>query len=193
MDRYERPHRKRHSVAFVTGTIAAGLGAGGTIFIARVAPSPSTMYAFITKLVVEYVTTVVYTVPLTQRQLSVWRGSGAGTAATAIPTVIAHDSRDDATSFFASANGGDVRVSTTGTINVGGVTWEGRELASMQLTQLGAAGASTRVEFNWGDSKLGPPVLAPGQCIGVRTANAFDAGGTWIGAGHMEWYEEFVS
>ena len=193
MDHYDRPYRKRHSVPWVTGTEAAGLGAGGVIFIARNAPSPNVYYTFVTKLVVEFVCTTVFTVPLTQRQLSIWRGTGAGSAATAIPTMVAHDNRDNLTSFLASANGGDVRVATTGTINVGGVTFEGRELASMQLTQFGNAGNAVRVEFNWGDSLLGPPVLAPGECIAVRTAAAFDAGGTWIGAGHMDWYEELVA
>lgn len=187
-----RPQRLAYHVPFVTGTIAAGLGAGGTVFYARLAPSPNVYFAFIRRIVIDYVCNVVFTVPLTQRQLSVWRGTGAGAAATAIATMMAADNRDSGKSFFASANGGDVRVSTTGTINVGGVTFEGRELASQQLTAYGNAGNALRTEFNFCDSQWGPPVLAPGEGIGIRTANAFDAGGTWILGGYMEWTEDFV-
>lgn len=185
-----RPQRGNYAVKWVTGTIAAGLGAGGTVFIARAAPAPNSRLVYIRRLVVDYTCTTSFTTPLTQREFSVIRGSGAGTAATAIATMASFDTADDGLSVLASANGGDVRTSTTGTVNVGGVSFEGRELATLQLTGYGSAGNARTFEFTHADTDFGPWVLNPGQCIAVRTASAMDAAGTFVMAGYMEWAEE---
>lgn len=170
--------RKFH-VSDITGTIAAALAANSSVFGMRLDPG-SAVNAYITRVMLRYTTIVAYTTPITAgRRLALQRFSGAAmSGGTAIAAVSAADSNYTG-SEFNTANGGDVRIATTGALTVTGVTFEGLNFGVETLVHVGAAGAYIQSEYEWDTSQGGPVVLRPGQGLCVRNPAAMDAAGTW--------------
>ena len=179
-----------YCVAGITGTIAAALAANSTVFAMRLDPSSATRLAFIERIRMQYTTVVAYTTPVTAaRRLAIYRGSGAASSGgTAISTAFSKDSTS-ASSEFNSANGGDVRIATTGALTVTGITYETPEISNMCLTHVGAAGAFFEEVFEFSTTESSPLILQPGQLLAVRNPAAMDAAGTWQLAIRVDWHE----
>jgi len=179
------------SVSAITATINAALAANSSIFAMRFDVGAGTKKARIERIRIAYTTIVAYTVPITAgRRLAVYRGSSANaTGGTAIATVAKkHSSSPD--SEFESAQGGDVRIATTGALTVTGITFETNEFATMPLTHLGAAGNFFEEVFEFNANESAPIVLEPGQLLAIRNPQAMDAAGTWQVVVRIDWYEE---
>lgn len=174
--------------AAITGTIGAALGANSSVFAMRLDPS-SAKRAFIERIRLEFTSIVAFTTPITAgRRLSLFRGSGAaasgGTAMTAVPK---HSTAPG--SEFEIANGGDIRISTTGALTVTGITFETAELRALLLVHVGAAGAYTERIWEFAAAECHPIQLEPGQVLAIRNPVAMDAAGTWQLAVNVDWYE----
>lgn len=164
------------SIEALTGTIAAA--SNGSVFAMRNSPT-STKDIYISYISLEYCTITAYTTPVTQRRLQIIRGSGAAASGgTAITPIAQHDSADPV-SQLNSGPGGDVRVSTTATLTVTGITFDTNALANLVLTQFGAANARIFQIFDFGSTDKGSLTLQPGELLAIRTSAAFDAAGTW--------------
>lgn len=183
------PRGKAYSVSSVTGTIAAALAANSSVFAMRLDPG-SPLLAFIERIRLQYTTIVAYTTPVTaNRRLAVYRGSGAAASGgTALATAAQKDSTSSP-SECNSAQGGDIRISTTGALTVTGITYETQEFATMPLVHVGAAGAYSEVIFEFATTESSPIILQPGQLLAVRNPVAMDAAGTWQLAVRVDWHE----
>src|SRR3990172_2039782 len=166
------------AISGVTGTIAAALAANSCVFAARLAPG-SPVLAFIERVRVQWATIVAFTAAVTGgRRLALFRGSGAAASGgTAITTAAPKDSVTNTE--FDTAQGGDIRIATTGALTVAGITFETNPHRTMTLTHAGSAGAMYDAVWEFHASENAPLILQPGQLIGVRNPVAMDAGGTW--------------
>ena len=178
-----------YCVAGITGTIAAALAANSSVFAMRLDPG-SPLLAFIERIRLQYTTIVAYTTPVTaNRRLAIYRGSGAAASGgTALATAAQKDSTSSP-SECNSAQGGDIRISTTGALTVTGITYETQEFATMPLVHVGAAGAYSEVIFEFATTESSPIILQPGQLLAVRNPVAMDAAGTWQLAVRVDWHE----
>lgn len=86
-----------------------------------------------------------------------------------------------------TAQGGDMRISTTGALTVTGITFEAQELGFLSVVHAGTAGAFAEETLDVVDN---PIVLQPGQVLAIRNPVVMDAAGTWQLAVAIEWYEE---
>lgn len=176
-------------VAATTGTIAAALAANSTVFAMRVDPGASRR-AFIERVRLEFTTLVAYTTPVTAgRRLALYGAqlSGTPTGGTAIATAMPKHGIAD-TSEFSAANGGDIRIASTGTLTVAG-TVNATPFREMSLAHVGAAGGFREVLWEFSAHESQPIQLDPGQAILVRNPTAMDAAGTWHLAVAVDWYE----
>lgn len=179
-----------YSLGAMTGTMAAALAANAAVFAMRYDPGAGSLRAFVEVLTLEFTTIVAFTTPVTAgRRLAVYRASGAntsgGTAITEMPRLLS----TDPASQFDTAEGGDVRIASTGALTVTGVTFEAQPFAFMFLTHVGAAGAYATARFE-ADSGHGPLILEPGQLLVVRNGpSAMDAAGTWQLNVNAQWRE----
>lgn len=167
-----------HAITGITGTMAAALGANSSIFIARLDPSAA-VRAYIDRIRIQWTTLTAFTTPATAgRRIAIFRGAGATpSGGTLLPPVQKHSAL--ATSEFLNANGGDARIATTAALTVTSITFETDPIATISLTQLGAAAAYAEWILDFGDSVSAPIVLEPGQLIAIRNPVAMDAAGTF--------------
>jgi len=179
------PRGQQFCASDVTGTIAAALTGGATVFAMRIDPGAA-LRAFIDRVVLRYSTVVVYTTPVTAgRRLALFRGSGAASGGGTAIAAATPRSTGFAASEFDAASGGDIRIATTGALTVAGVTYETAPIAVMPLVHVGAAGAYAESTFVF-DSPL---QLEPGQLLAVRNPVAMDAAGTWQLGVEVHWRE----
>jgi hypothetical protein len=86
-----------------------------------------------------------------------------------------------------TAQGGDMRIATTGALTVTGITFEAQELAFISVIHAGNAGGFAEESFDMDDN---PIVINPGQLLAIRNPVVMDAAGTWQASVAVEWYEE---
>lgn len=177
-------------IAATTGTIGAALAANSTVFAMRLDPGASRR-AFIERLRVEFTTLVAFTTPVTAgRRLSLFGAqlSGTPTGGTAIVAPMPKHGVSD-TSEFSAANGGDIRISSTGTLTVAG-TVNANPFREMSLAHVGAAGGYREALWEFASGAESQPIqLDPGQAILIRNPAAMDAAGTWQMSVAVDWYE----
>ena len=179
------------SVSSITGTIAAALGANSSVFAMRLDPSAGNIKAYIERIRISYTTIVAYTTPITAgRRLAIYRGSGAAASGGTAITTVAKKYSASADSQFESAQGGDIRIASTGALTVTGITYETNEFATMPLVHVGAAGAFFEEVYEFNTTESAPIVLDPGQLLAIRNPAAMDAAGTRQMAIRVDWYEE---
>lgn len=183
---------KGYSISAVTGTIGAALAANSSIFAMRYDAGAGDLRAYIERIRIQFTTIVAFTVPVTAgRRLAIFRGSGANTAGgTSLPTMVKKNSALNPLSEFDVAQGGDVRISTTGALTVTGITFETDPIATMSLVHVGGAGSFYECIFELNANESAPLVLQPGQLMAIRSPQAMDAGGTWQASIRVDWYEE---
>ena len=105
------------SISSITGTVAAALGANSSVFAMRLDPG-SPLLAFIERIRLQYTTIVAYTTPVTaNRRLAVYRGSGAAASGGTALSTAAQKNSTSSPSECNSAQGGDIRISTTGALH----------------------------------------------------------------------------
>ncbi len=179
-----------YGVSGVTGTIAAALAANSTVFAMRMNPS-ATKKAYIQRIRLEYACIVAFTTPVTaDRRLALFRGVGAtATGGTNIAGANAQKITSDAASQFTVANGGDIRIATTGLLTVTGITFETDPFRTMTLTHVGASGNFMERLWEFNEVNCGPVILTAGQMIAIRNPVAMDAAGTWQLGVSVDWYE----
>jgi len=179
-----------YGVSSVTGTMAAALAANSSIFAMRLSPS-TTKKAYIQKIRIDFTTIVAFTTPLTAgRRLALFRGMGAATSGgTAIACTNAQKSSTYADSQFTAANGGDMRIASTGLLTVTGITFETDPIKTLPLTHVGNAGNFIERVWEFHENESEPVVLTPGQLLAIRNPVAMDAAGTWQATIQAEWYE----
>ena len=181
-----------HSVAAVTGTMAAGLAATSGIFAMRLNPGAS-VSAFIERIRIQFTTIAAFTTPVTAGR-ALWLFRGAGASATG-GTVIAEARPKhsvSASSQFDASNGGDMRVSTTIGLGLGGISFEPSALKYMSIVHAGTAGAHYETTWEFASTENAPLVLDPGQLIVLGNPTAMGAGGTWQMAINVDWHEASV-
>lgn len=181
-----------YATSGVTGTIAAALGANSSVFAMRLDPGAGTKLAFVERIRCQYTTIVAYTTAVTAgRRLALFRGSGAAASGgTGITVGVRKDTANGVASEFDVANGGDIRIATTGALTVTGITYETDPIRIATLTHAGAAGGY--VEWLWefgAGAESAPIVLQPGQLLAIRNPAAMDAAGTWQLSVSVDWYE----
>lgn len=178
------------AVSDVTGTISAALGSGSAVFAMRLDPA-SPVRAYVDALRLQFSTIVAYTTPVTAgRRLALYRGSGAAASGgTAIAAATRKHTGFGADSEFDTANGGDIRIATTGALTTTGITWEANPVAMMSLVHVGNAGNYTEAVFEFPAVESCELVLEPGQLLGIRTPVAMDAAGTWQLGVNIQWRE----
>ena len=184
------PRGRGYSVAEVTGTVAAALAANSCVFAMRLDPG-ATDRAFIDRVRLQWTTLVAFTTAVSAgRRLALYRGSGAATAGgTSIPEASKKWAAGAAASEFDLAQGGDIRIATTGSLTQTGITWEARPIAVATLSHAGAAGAFYETILEFAPSESYEVVLEPGQLLGVRTPVVMDAVGTWQLGVNVQWRE----
>jgi hypothetical protein len=180
-----------YATSGVTGTIAAALAGNSTVFAMRLDPGSGTRLAYIQRIRLEYTTIVAYTTPVTAgRRLALFRGSGAAASSgTAITVGVRKDTGLASTSEFDAANGGDIRIASTGALTVTGITYETDPIKTATLSHVGAAGGYSSVLWEFYGTDCAPLVLQPGQLIGIRNPAAMDAAGTWQLGVNIDWIE----
>lgn len=183
------PRGDAFGVGAVTGTVAAALAANAAVFAMRMDPSAG-KNAYIERLRLQFTTIVAFTTPVTAgRRLSIFRGSGAAASGGAAIATVAQKDSTSAPSECNTAQGGDVRIATTGALTVTGIAFEAVEFRTMSLVHVGAAGAFIESIFEFHATESAPIILQPGQLMAIRNPVAMDAAGTWqLGVG-VDWYE----
>jgi len=178
-----------YSVGAVTGIIGAALAANASVFGMRLDPA-SPVRAYIDRIRLDWTTLVAFTTPITAaRQLAIWRGSGAATSGgTAITTATLKHSTSSPSEFDV-AQGGDLRIATTGALTVTGITFEAQPIQRMTLSHVGAAGAYYERTFEFHATESMEIVLEPGQILTIRNPILMDAAGTWQLGVNVQWRE----
>lgn len=184
------PRGQGFAVSSVTGTIAAALAANSSVFAMRLDPG-SANRLWLDRVRLQWTTLVAFTVPITAgRRIGIYRGSGAAASGgTAIAAAVRKHTAFGASSEADPANGGDLRIATTGALTVAGITFETDPIATMTLSHLGAAGAYLESVFEFAPSESCEVVLEPGQLLAIRNPAAMDAAGTWQLSVNLQWRE----
>lgn len=180
-----------YSASQITGTMAAALAANSSIFSMRLDSGASGGHAkaYVERIRLKFTTLVAFTTPVTAgRRLELYRGSGitpsGGTAGVVMPKKGATD-----TSEISIANGGDIRIATTGALTMTGGAFEAGPIRGMSLGHVGAAGGFYDCLWEFHATENQPIQLDAGQVLAVRTPVAFDAGGTWQLQVDVDWHE----
>lgn len=173
----------------VTGVVAAGLAAGGTVWTLRY-PETAVMpgagpYAgkrlYVQRISVQYTTLTAFAAgatPTPGRGLRLVRGAPtSGTAANpsggAAFTMVRK--RSDTT----DENLGVGRVSTTAALTTTGLTFETNPLQRVMLTASGQAGNSVSEIWRFDGVEADPIYLLPGELLAIQADALFDAAGTF--------------
>lgn len=179
------------SVSSITGTIGAAASANASFFAMRLDAGAGNIKAYIERVRISYTTIVAFTTPITaNRRLAIYRGSGANASGGTAITTVAKKYSASGDSEFETAQGGDIRISTTGALTVTGITYETNEFATLPLVHVGAAGSFYESIFEFNTNESAPITLNPGQLLAIRNPVAMDAAGTWQMAIRVDWYEE---
>ena len=179
-----------YAFSSITGTMAAALGAGSSIYAQRLDPGAGATLVFVDRIRVAFTTIVAFTTPITAgRRLALYRGSGANaTGGTALAAAAQKDSTS-APSECNVAQGGDARIATTAALGVAGITFETQEFRTMPLTHVGGAGSFFEMLWEFHATENAPLTLQPGQLFAIRNPAAMDAAGTWQLTVNVDYYE----
>lgn len=187
------PRGQAYGVGSVTGTMAAALASGGTVFAMR-NDAGSSLRVFIERIRLQYTTIVAYTTPITAgRRLHLVRSTAStanpsgGTALIPVPKTSTHGDSECST-----AGGGDCRIATTAALTITGTTWDTAPIRSVPLTHVGAAGAFQEFLLEFSAAESAPIILEPGQALGIVAGAAFDAAGTWQLGVNVDWHESVL-
>lgn len=183
------PRGPSYAISTVTGLIGAAAAANGCFFAFRNGlANPKNIH--ISQFRIQYTVTTAFTTPVTAgRRLSLYRGSGAAASSGTALTSQAQLNPFSEMSGVAPILGGDVRVSSTASLTVTGITFETQEIESFQLTGFGAASALAVFDRRYDAAGSKRIELRPGELIALRNPVAMDAAGVWQVAIDLEWFE----
>jgi hypothetical protein len=152
-----------------TGTMAAALGAGTTVFALRY-PAAAVGVLIVHWMHLHFTCLGTFTAPVTAgRRLALRRGAGADpSSGTAIDAV---RSKSDGVEPLITG-----QVATTAALVTTGITWEAASLARLMLSHAGTAGLDYDEMWRPDDPLA---ILKPGELLGILAPAAFDAAGTW--------------
>lgn len=180
------PHGGGYAVSGLTGNMVAGMSANGTVWAMRMNPGSSSK-ALISNIRLKWTTIAAFTTKVfAGRRLELFRGAGNATSGGSGIAVAPPLNSDLGVSDFSAASGGDIRIATTSTLTVSGITFETSAIDGIPLTDAGDAGASVTIDWNF---ESHPIILNPGELIAIRNPSAMDVGGTWQLGVHAKWIE----
>jgi hypothetical protein len=159
------------SFAGFTGTMAAALAAGSTVFAARYpAAAPAAGMFLVQWMHLHFTCIGSFATPVTAgRRLSLKRGSGGDpTTGTAIDVV--RNVSSEATETLLTG-----QVATTAALTMTGVTYETPTRSRLMLSEAGSSGFGIDEIWQFDD----PFFLLPGELFGIVAPALFDASGTW--------------
>jgi hypothetical protein len=164
-----------------TGTMAAGLAAGSTVFATRY-PLLSYGLMLMQAIHLHYTCIGTFSAPVTAgRRLSLRRGSGGDpSGGTAIDVM---RNLEPAPGGGGAWTSGELQaetlltgqVATTGALTMTGVTYEAATRARLLLSHVGTSGQD--YDEIWAPEE--PFYLHPGNLAGIIAPQTFDAAGTW--------------
>lgn len=176
--------------AGTTGTIAAALAAGSAVFSMRLDAAAGTKRVYVERVRLQWTTLVAFTTPLTAgRRLELWRGTTVSQPSGGAALNAMRKSSVSDPSEVETAQGGDLRISTTAALTMTGVTWEAGPMSVMSLSHVGAAGNYAESVFEFHATESAPIILQPEQVLAVRNPVVMDAAGTWQLAVRVDWHE----
>jgi len=184
------PRGYAYAASSVTGTMAAALAAGGTVFSMR-NDSGSSKRVFVERMRLQYTSIVSYTTPVTVgRRLHLVRSTASSanpSGGTAIVPIAKDSLHTD--SECSTAGGGDCRIATTAALTITGTTWDTNVIKTLSLVHVGTSGNFVEYLIETASSENAPIVLEPGQALGLVAGQNFDAAGTWSLAVNVDWHE----
>lgn len=178
-----------YSLAVTSGVIAAALAANSPVFAMRLSPT-ATFTARLDRIRLMYTCIGAFTTPVTAgRRLELIRANTAACAGGTALAAMTPISSKIVASQFDSANGGDVRIATTGALTQVGVVYEANPLRQASLAHVGASGNYQEFLFQ-NDPDVGDEtVVQPGEMLVIRNPVQMDAAGTWQLALNVNWRE----
>lgn len=185
---------KQYQIAQVTGTISAALAQNSVVFAMRNSPTATaSQMIHVSRLRLNWTTLTAFTTPVTAaRRLEVIKATAASAAysgGTAV-TVASKKVTSSATSMADAANGGDIRIASTGALTAPGtITIETYPLATFPLTHVGSSGNNAEKVIDLIGVNDQPWELAAGELLLIRNPVAMDAAGTWQLAVEVDFYQ----
>jgi hypothetical protein len=165
--------RRGQVITGVTGTMAAALTAGSTVWAFRY-PAAASGVLYVSRIHQHYCCIGSFTTPVTAgRRLHLLRGSG-GDPAGSSPLDVERKNSSDTVETLVSG-----RIANTGGVTVTGITYETPVKRRLLVAHAGNAGASYDEEWRFDGSSAEPLYLQPGQLLGSVAGATFDAAGTW--------------
>jgi len=187
---HQSPRGYGYAGSGMSGTMAATLASGGTLFSMR-NDSGSSKRVHVERIRLQYCTQTVYTTPLSAgRRLHLVRSTASSanpSGGTAIVPIAKNSLHTD--SECSTAGGGDCRIATTAALTITGTTWDTNVIKTMFLGHVGASGAHVEFVIDCSSGANAPIVLEPGQALGIVAGQNFDAAGTWTACIDVDWYE----
>lgn len=183
---------KSYAVAATSGILVAALAANSSVFAMRLDPGAG-VRAYIERIRLGITTLTAFTTPVTAgRRLALFRGSGAQPSGGTALTPANKWTAGPAPSEFTTAQGGDVRISTTAALTVTGITFETTSLREFSMSHIGASGGFVEYLVDFAASEFCPIILEPGQLIAIRNPVVMDAAGTFQVSVAVDWHEAFA-
>ncbi len=165
--------RRGQLITGITGTMAAALSAGSTVWAFRY-PAAATGVLYVSRIHQHYCCIGAFTTPVTAgRRLHLVRGSGGDPSGS---TALDVERKNSSEAIETLVSG---RIATTAAVSVSGVTYETPVKRRLALSQAGSAGADYDEEWRFDGISAEPLYLQPGQLLGGVAGATFDAGGTW--------------
>lgn len=170
---YRRSDNYGQSFSGITGTMAAALALGGTVWAYRY-PAAATRRLFIPRLHVHYACLASFTAPVSAgRQLQLVRGAGADASGGTALDTRRHQSN------VSAENLGSGQIATTAGLTTTGITFESVPFRRLMLTASGIQGDQLDEVWDYDGDDSPPLILVPGELVALRTPAQFDAAGTW--------------
>lgn len=161
------------SFSGVTGTMAAALASGGTVWAYRY-PAAATRRLFFPRLHPHYVCLGSFTAPVSAgRQLQLVRGAGADASGGTALDTRRHQSN------VSAENLGSGRIADTAGLTTSGITFESVPFRRMLLAGAGVQGDQWDEVWDYDGDDSPPLILLPGELFALRAPAQFDAAGTW--------------
>ena len=182
-----------YSYSGITGTIAAALAVGSSLFVMRAGTGVSKK-VFVDRIRIQYTCLANFTTAVNPgRRLALHRGSGvtatSGGTGIASGAVTKKDTAISANSVCDPSNGGDIRIATTNGLTLTSAVLESEPIGIMSLTHVGVAGNFFEQIFEFNPTENSELILNADQYLVVRNPVVMDAGGTWQVAIRADWRE----
>jgi len=165
--------RRGQIITGITGTMAAGLSVGSTVWAFRY-PASASGVLYVSRVHQHYCCIGSFTTPVTAgRRLHLVRGSGGDPSGSSALDVERKNANDTLETLVSG------RIANTGGVTVTSVSYETPVKRRLLLAHAGSAGVDYDEEWRFDGIAAEPLYLQPGQLLGCVAGATFDAAGTW--------------